>query len=402
MKYIFLNIRNLIRNEKFIFAVMLVCIFVSAWIMTFSYGLYQNYYSMRVEGEIESREISPTIAKGETLTKGEFALYLNSLPDSVLNEMNVIYCSSMFSFEHSSSGSNYMIDVIAASRFTVHDGEFHNSQYILDIWNKRALIASGRYFDDSEEANGVRCAMIPSYWYDSGGFSTDEAMGALPNESSYTDIITEDGKVKLFGEDYEIIGTHSSNGVVVPFLSLPNDVALGELTMSFENSISRKSYDELKYTASSVIPGKLIFPELPFPDEETIYIYNNIMLISVLIAALSVTNFALLYDFIFKKRRRQFAIMRICGCTGLRVWGMCLGECCMMCVPVFLLGMATFIPFMHGFLSDIFIYMEDSYTPVIYAAIFAIYMIMLLIIMGVKLLIQINKTLSEAQKKGVG
>lgn len=40
MKYIFYNIRNLIKHEKFIFAVMIICVFVSAWIMTFSYGLY--------------------------------------------------------------------------------------------------------------------------------------------------------------------------------------------------------------------------------------------------------------------------------------------------------------------------------------------------------------------------
>lgn len=71
MKYIFLNLKNLAKNEKFIFAVMLVCIFVSAWIMTFSYGLYQNYHSMRIESEIDSKEIIPEIAAGETLTQGE-------------------------------------------------------------------------------------------------------------------------------------------------------------------------------------------------------------------------------------------------------------------------------------------------------------------------------------------
>ena len=113
---------------------------------------------------------------------------------------------------------------------------------------------------------------------------------------------------------------------------------MDSLILSFENAISCKSYDELKSRANEILPGKLIFPELPFPDEESIYIYNNIMLISVLIAAPTIINFALLYDFIFKKRRRQLAIMRICGCTPLRAWGICLGECCTVCVPVFLLG----------------------------------------------------------------
>ena len=94
--------------------------------------------------------------------------------------------------------------------------------------------------------------------------------------------------------------------------------------------------------------------------------------------------------------------MRICGCTPLRAWGICLGECCVVCVPVFLVGMLTYIPFMNGVLADIFVYMEESYSNTIYAAIFIIYIVILLVIMGMRLLVQINKTLSESQKRGVG
>lgn len=393
MKYIFQNIKILAKNEKFIFAVMLVCIFVSSWIMTFSYGLYQNYHSMRIEGETDSKEISPEIAAGETLTQGELKLYLDSLSDTVLSGMNVIFCSTSFDFVHVDpySSESYTRDVMVSSRFVVSGGEYRASPYIADIWNSNGMIKTGRYFMDADETEGLHSAMVQDAWINDPVQSLD-----------YAELLDGTDTITLFGEKYSIIGTHRSNGVAVPFLSLPNDAVMNSFTLSFENAISRKSYDELKRRAGEILPGKLIFPELPFPDEESVYIYNNIMLISALIAALSVINFALLYDFIFKKRRRQLAIMRICGCTPLRAWGICLGECCVVCVPVFLLGMATFIPFMHSFLSDIFIYMENSYSPAIYAAIFIIYMVMLLVIMGMKLLIQINRALSEAQKKGVG
>ncbi len=66
MKYVWYNIRSLVRHEKFIFAVMLVCIFISAWIMAFSYGLYQNYFSLRTESDETSKEISPKLAAGQT------------------------------------------------------------------------------------------------------------------------------------------------------------------------------------------------------------------------------------------------------------------------------------------------------------------------------------------------
>lgn len=91
MKYILYNIRNLAKREKFIFAVMLVCIFVSAWIMTFSYGLYRHYFSMRAYADSENKQITPYIAEGEALTRGEFKTYLDSLSDKLTNDMSYIY-----------------------------------------------------------------------------------------------------------------------------------------------------------------------------------------------------------------------------------------------------------------------------------------------------------------------
>ena len=391
MKYVFLNIKKFTKNEKFIFIVIVVCIFVSAWIMTFSYGLYQNYYSMRIEGETDSKEIRPEIATGETLSQGELKLYLDSLSDTVLSGMNVIFCSTSFGFEHVDpySSEKYMKEVMIISRFTVSGEVYQTSSYVADIWISRSMIKTGRYLTDIEEAEGQNVAMVDDTWI-------NDPLQSL----EYKELFCGSDIIELFGEEYNVIGTHSSNGVVVPFLSLPSKAMINSVTLSFENAISHKSYNELKSRADELLPGKLIFPELPFPDEESIYIYNNIMFISILIAALSVINFALLYDYIFKKRRRQFAIIRICGCTPTRVWSICIGECCTICVPIFLLGILTYIPFMHSCLSDIFIYMEDSYTPVIYLAIFVIYLVILLVIMGIKLLTQINKSLSETHKKG--
>ncbi len=391
MKYIFLNIKNFIKNEKFIFIVMVICIFVSAWIMTFSYGLYQNYNSIRIEGETDSKEISPVIVEEKVLTQGELKLYLDSLSDAVISGMNVIFCSTSFDFEHTNpyTSEKYMKEAMVMSRFTVSGGVYQTSSYVADMWSGGSMIKTGRFFTDAEEANGQNSAMVDDAWINDPMLNLE-----------YKELLDDPCAITLFGEKYYIVGTHSSNGIVVPFLSLPSTAQIDSFILSFENAISRKSYDELKRRAEELLPGKLIFPELPFPDAESIYIYNNIMFISILIAALSVINFAMLYDYIFKKRRRQFAIMRICGCTTIRVWSICLGECCMICVPVFLLGMLTYIPFMHGCLSGIFIYMEDSYTPVIYLAIFIIYLVMLLVIMGTKLLTQINKSLSEAHKKG--
>ncbi len=345
---------------------MLVCVFASAWIMTFSYGLYQNFHTMAVEGETSYKSLRPEIVEGETLTHGEFKEYLDSISSDMLNDADIILCETFV--------DDYTVLV---SRFTVRDGVYLTSSFIVDNWRSNGLIATGRFITDVEEMYGTHSVMV-----------TDDS----ENFGKQT--------LELFGEQYDIIGTHKSYGTIVPFLSLPEETPVTSISVRFENMISRKCYDEFVSKAVETIPGKLRFSELTLPDEESMYIYNNIMVISVLIAALTILNFAFLYNFIFRKRRRQLAIMRICGCTAQRAWLMCLGECCLICIPTFLAGMATYIPFMHGVLAELFEYMEASYNAIIYAAIFVIYVVILIVIMGLMLSGEINSELAESRKDG--
>ena len=210
-------------------------------------------------------------------------------------------------------------------------------------------------------------------------------------------------ELTLFGKRYKIVGVLDNTAitVLIPFLSAPDDLDLpwGPFIV-FQENITHAQYAELQDKANEVIPGKLLFPELNIIDDESIYLYNNIMLISALIAVLTIINFAFLYNFIFRKRRRQLAVMRICGCTKMRALWIYMGECGLICVPTFLLGIAVYIPFMHGVLSKLFRYMEDSYSPEIYIAIFAIYVVILFIIMGAMLLRQIKRETVQVWKGG--
>lgn len=387
MKYPFYNIRNLARHEKFIFSIMLICVFVSAWIMTFSYGLYQNFYAMRQEGEELGKIAAPEIVRGETLTYGEFKSYLDALPSELLNGSDLIMCMSAYTYENAAVPGETRYQILF-SRFTVKDGKYQISSAIAESWASSGMII-GSFFSDDNEALGNNVVMI----------SIGEDSSDLYNKAD-ANLIIDDYTAMIYGKEYKIIGKHSSSGLVVPFLSVPSDTPAHQVALRFERTMTRKTYDKLIETANEIIPGKLEFPGLELPDKESLYIYNNIMIISVFVAALTIVNFAFLYNYIFGKRRRQLAIMRICGCTAARAAGICLGECCLICVPVFLAGMLTYIPFMKRVLSPRFQFMEASYSVWIYAAIFGIYIIMLIAIMGILIAGQIRKTLAESRKEG--
>lgn len=128
------------QKRKFIFAVMLVCIFFSAWIMTFSYGLFQNFNIMRISADRENTAVSPTIAEGEVLTYAEAGAYFDALSDDVLNSMEYIICQSVYEFEpFYDETPNYKRDDAESvfSRFVIRDGVYQTSPYIVEYWAEK-------------------------------------------------------------------------------------------------------------------------------------------------------------------------------------------------------------------------------------------------------------------------
>lgn len=386
MKYVFRNIRGLAKKETFIFVIMLLCVFVSAWVMLFSYGLYQNYHALLVEGEENSKEIRPVISEEQALTYAELKTYLEALPDEALGGLNVIYCTDAYGFEvvDEDEDHHWGHSDIFVSRFTVQNGMIRYSEYIDKMWSGKGMITSGRYFTDNEEMSGANAVIIPNKFL---------------SEPLFEPLFVNKDAIKLLDREFTVVGTHRSMGIVIPFLAVPPEHEVSELVFMFENTVSRKTFKIFEDTAAQVIPGKLTFDDADIPDSDSVYLYNNIMMLSVLIAALTIINFAFLYNFIFKKRSRQLSIMRLCGCTGRKARAICLGECVLLCVPVFIAGTALYIPFMHGVLSNLFEFMEAAYSPAIYLAIFGIYLVTLIVIMGIMLSAQITKTITEGSKR---
>ena len=383
MKYVLYNIRNLARRETFIFAVMLICVFVSAWVMTFSYGLFYNYSTLLIEQDEDKNILRPTRIEGSSrLTHGEFAKYLSELSAETLDAMDMIHFYIGYGRidEHSYTA-------VLDSFIMVRDGKYLPSQYIIDLWEGENMIVSGRYISDEEEANGERVIMDIE---PTPGFPDDR------NPELYKD----DETMLLYGEEYKIVGTSTSRMYVVPFMTMPDDAEYMFFYFHFSDAITRKQYDDLVSTAERAVPGKFTFDEPVFVDEQTLMMYRNIIAVAALIAVLAIVNFAVLYSFILNRRSRTLAIMRICGCTKGRARLICLGECCIICMPAFLAGMLTYIPFMHKVLSSVFVYIEEAYSFAAYASLFAVFAAVLLIIMSLLLTRTIRRELAESRKGG--
>ena len=383
MKYIILNIKMLIKNERFIFAVMLVCVFVSAWVMAFSYGMYHNYNRMLLQESEAGLDLPIYDVSGE-LTRGDIVRYLTAISPRTLDAMNVIVAeTSNWDFKDENTGVDMHTRLV--SRFIIRNGEFITPPYIIQIWNDKGILLSGRYMSDYEEKNGEKVVIVDDY--------------ILQNKERFSGILKDDKTIPINGEDYKIIGTHNGGGFVVPLLSVPEDTIIHNgILIGFEKPYTPEQYSELVSVAETLMPGMFKFLPPEFKDDQNIFIYQNMLIVSGLIAAITIVNFAFLYSFILRKRSRTLAIMRICGCTKGRARLICLGECCLICIPTFLVGVLTFIPFMHGVLSNLFEYIEGAYSLAVYGLLFAIFTAMLLLVMWILLSQQIRRELAEARK----
>lgn len=384
MKYIYKNLKNFILNERIIFTVTLVCIIASAFIINFAYGFYYNYSKKKVEADSGTADLYSILTEGETITKGELRQYSESLESDTLDAMIVISALSQVDGldVKEGSGADYF-----NMRYVIHDGKYGISEVTKEAYEKQGSMKSGRYLTNEEEATGAYVTMVS---------------GKSENEwtESCKQLKNDDNSITLFGHKYNVVGIYDSwsDMPIVPFLTVPDDLEVIDLGISFKKSMTRSQYNDLKEKAELILPGKITLPELEFPDNDTITVYNNMMSVAMVLSVISVANFTMLFYFILQKRQRRLAVMRICGCTKLRAAVMYLCECVLIVLPCYVGGAALNILLTKKVFSNIFEHFAEAYSPQLYMKLFAVYIAALLIVSAVMVAAAVNKSVVESFK----
>lgn len=382
MHYIFKNLKEFMIHEKVIFFIMVLCILSSSIVLNFCYGLYQNYHVRKTEATYELTEIKPEISEGYVLTKGQIQTYLKALRAESLSNTLVIHVSAeLDEYDSDDYGTFHM-------RFNYYDHVYQISETTKEAYEKNGMLLSGRYLTNEEEASGAYVALVAN---DGSGWN-------IPT----LNIQKSENTIELFGNTYEVVGEYDggSGCPIVPFLTVPDSLEVNGFSISFQSNITRSVYEELVHTADAVLPGMLSFPDLQFPDTDSIYLYNNIMAISILIALLSGINLAILYLFMLKKRNKNLAIMRICGCTKWKATQIYLGECLLISAVVYAIGFTIFYALLKYVFQYVFVYMMDAYSPLIFTVIFLIYIVVVTIILCILIYHNVKKEIILEFKEG--
>ena len=428
MKQILRNLRGLWCAERLLFCIMTACIFSSALLLQFSYGLWQNYHVTLQESADDLKELVITVADGQTMPVGTMRDYIRALPEQVTaNAVNIFVPVELGCPADHISRSDaewealrreyaplvdhedipdsvwqensrlieqygdaregigqekrrelfdpYRVQDVqhmdlgeTALRFTYRNGDFAPSDLYQENLIKNGAVQEGdRFFTKEEYATGARVVY---------NTTNDDVMHYLAIDENH---------ISLWGESYEVIAKDGQDATPdPPVTAVPADAYTKSGSLFgwyFERNITKKDYDAMKSLADEMMPGVLLFPDLPFPDNDSMYLSRNIMLIAALIAVLSVLNFVMLYYFILQRRSRSLAIFRMTGCTAGRAVRMYLSECLLLGIPVYFAGLGVFLLLMKRVLSEIFPFMEAAFDLRVYASIFGIWIAAMLLLL---------------------
>ncbi len=360
MKYIWKNIKTFFRQEKGIFLLSLLCIFLSLYVILIAYGVFGYYLNQKnnMNEQMKAMEIGLSEYEGKGVTKQLFVNTLNKCSEELLDKTRTIYVEvddpNVPHFEF---------------RFCIRNGKISVCQLFRD--NLKMNGFSDSYFTEEEENKGDTVALV--------------------NPKEYEDKKIND-HIEILGKYYTIIGYQTWNTVIIPFESLSDNVTLSEksgIYLEFSDIITRNEYDELKEVFTREMGNFVKFPEMNIPDFNQIYFYNTILIVNGLIACVAAINFALLYKFILMKRSSNLAILQMIGLTKVRAVFIYIGECIFLLVGMILASIISFHYIIIGGLKRIYPNFEGYYTVGIYVRFGIGYLCISLITLGIVILKEI-------------
>lgn len=393
MKYTIKNMQSFMKREKIIFILVLICIITSSFIINFSYGLYQNYNVIKAEENSDFTRIDITINDRDSVTKEKIKECVFSVSNKTNNalRMYIVYPIIEEFYNRQNIDWNRLM-----CRFVVKDNTIRPSTDFAQSLIDNGNMISGEYFTEEQEQNGELVALVrpiaDPQFKDTMVDCTSEITTRVEGEKRW---------VEIQNKEYEVIGYHKQLATpYFPFESLDESTTFQDfIHLMFYKPITRPQYNEIKRNFEGVFGSAVTVPDMDIPESENYYLYNTIILISVMIAILAAINFAVLYKYILSKRTKTLAIFRICGCTKFKALGMFLTECMMIAVPLFALTTLVYDKYVLPKLGRHFEYIESAYSFKLYLLIFGIYIAATFVVLLFMINGFLRKNIREAKEE---
>lgn len=391
LKYVFKNVISLITKETTIFVIVIICQISSILLSLFSYGVFQNYKAetnqININNDvIENEDDWPEFGYDLGISKKNPVEYKtihdlceevgNLLKDKVANLYIECNKSVMMSLDYVNGvykpTEEYYKNTAARGEWV--DGEWFTDEQIAS--NEKVCVASE--------------VMKEDYVNPDKELNLKKISKAVKKGDEYY--------INISGDEYLVIGFLSDQCpdiVMVPWGVLPDNYPIQDTPyFYFNRQLTQREYDSLIAIYEKYFPDRMgaPAPELEIYDPEQVYYYKTNMAISLFIAIVSAINFALLFNYIFDKRKHTLAVLRLNGCTANKARRMYLTEIMIIMIPLLLVCTLVFNRFILPWIDGLFPYINQVYSLEIYGIMAGMYVAVSYVIMNIMIIIHLRET----------
>lgn len=349
--YMKLSLKNLILKSKLSLTLLIMAQIFSVIVIVFSYGVVNHYNTKidEVEGvSLRYRFTPERDREGNllyTINMHQTRSFFNDILPLIENKLDYFFVSSMYDGRYVYSSTGYK------------NGKYTLSSQLL---YKKGVEEGGSLFTEEEVARGDKCILM----------SAD-----MDNGSEYFILGEEKYKVKgIFSDHIQI------NELFVPYGALPDGAKVHYISFWLKKPLLESEYKLIVEAVEKYMGDIIKIPEFDgVKNESQNRVYSDIIVVSVALIFVFGIDYCILYRYILEKRRRTFAVSRICGGSRLKISVTYMIELLGVSFVTFVAGIYIFHTFVLDKAVEWFEYIDIYCNMVAYKRLGIIYMTVLFV-----------------------
>ncbi len=342
LKFLRSNLKHTFNNQRGLALLLVIVQIFSVLVIVFSYGVI-NHYNFKVnEKESTTLEynfytIEDEEGYGRWVSKDKLDLFMKKVLPFLEDKLDYFF----------------VMGVVGDYYFQCSSG-YKNGKYIVSRQIKEGMGLKEEEKFINEQMNSSDKIMIGS-----------------------NEILDEDGYATIDGVDYKVIGTveHFGNvDVMVPYKVLPSNTKVFYISLLLEMPLWESEYNYIADMITESFGATFIIPEFEgVVNESSNKVYRDIMLVVGFVIFVCAVNYCIMYRYMLEKRRREFAITRICGCSRVNAGLVYMIELLGTSVITLVIGEMLFHYCILPAAKEYFYYIGMFYSGGVYMTISAIY-----------------------------
>lgn len=284
-KYLLNNVKHILVKHRLMAFLLVIVQLFSVVVIIFSYGII-NHYNFKIDEKESTTLIYDFLALDKE--NGGYNFVEMESVDEFIKEILPYTKEKLDYFFIMGPADEYLIQCSSG----YGDEGFKVSAQLA----RRTGVVQGEKFTDeqmnmSENIMIAREADVDSNWCMQIGQERYKAVGLLPD-------------------------SYAENAIFVPYKAIPNNTKVYYISLLFTEPLYESEYNEIVSMITDTFGDAFSIPKFEgIINESSNRVYRDIMFVTAFLIFVCAINYCIMYRYMLDKRRKEFAISRICGCS---------------------------------------------------------------------------------------